>query len=188
MNRTMAVAVLLGALLLVYRLMYAGWSGRSRRHQLAAEAVRPGAADEPETVVAEGIYVSTTTAGSRLDRVTAAGLGVRSRATMHVCDDGVRWQRDGAATVHVPAARISAVGLESGMAGKFAVGRRIVVVAWRPEGEDQTYATGFLPRFAADRGPVVDAVAALVESRGTATAPAPRTAPAPAATTSDGAP
>ena len=192
MTRFLAVLALVALVLLAYRLMYAGWSRRARRHQSAVGAVRPGQASQPETVVAEGVYVSTTTTGSRLERVTAAGLGVRSRATMHVSDDGVRWERDGAAAVHVPAARISAVGLESGMAGKFVAGRRIVVVSWRPEGEDQTYATGFLPRYAADRAPVVDAVAALVESRCTATAPAPRTAPAPAAvaaaTTSDGAP
>ena len=55
----------------------------------------------PAEVAAEGIYVTTTTVASRLERVAAAGLGVRARATMAVGPGGVRWVREGAADVHV---------------------------------------------------------------------------------------
>jgi len=79
---------------------------------------------------------------------------------MTVDPGGVTWEREGAPTVHVDAGRLFGVSLERGMAGKFVGQRRLVVVAWRGEGED--FATGFLPRYAADRDRLLAAVQGII--------------------------
>ncbi len=181
MNRTESVLVLALLVLLVYALMYAGWRRRSRRHPSAAVATSTaatstastsatttatttaagadgaGAAPSAEELRAEGTYVSTTTVASRLERVAAAGLGVRARATMVVGPGGVRWERQGAAEVHIDPERLTGVGRERGMAGKWVGQNRLVVVTWRAD-DGSEFATGFLPRVTAQTQELVDAV------------------------------
>ncbi len=118
---------------------------------------RPGTASSPEELRAEGTYVSTTTVASRLERVAAGGLGVRARATMAVGPGGVRWERQGAAEVHVGPERLTGVGRERGMAGKWVGQNRLVVVTWRAD-DGSEFATGFLPRVTAQTQELVDAV------------------------------
>ncbi|MGN6634247.1 MAG: PH-like domain-containing protein [Oryzihumus sp.] len=111
---------------------------------------------------AEGTYVSTTIAVSRLERVNAAGLGAKSEATMVVDGAGVRWERQGAVPVHVERHTVTAVRLDRGMAGKFVGQNRLVVVSWRaPDG--QIYDTGFLPRYKTDTDALIEAVNRLIE-------------------------
>jgi hypothetical protein len=163
-TRTEAVLVLVLVVVAVYGLMYAGWRRRSRRHPSAsvatttAPATAPGG-DTPAVgdVRAEGTYVSTTTVASRLERVVAGGLGVRARATMVVGTGGVRWTREGAAEVHVEPDRLTGVGRERGMAGKWVGQNRLVVVTWRAD-DGEEFATGFLPRHAAQIDELVAAV------------------------------
>jgi hypothetical protein len=173
MTRTESVLLLVLLVVVVYALMYAGWRRRSRRHPSAAVATSPvvtsttgadragadraGTTSSPEELRAEGTYVSTTTVASRLERVAAGGLGVRARATMAVGPDGVRWERQGAAEVHVEPERLTGVGRERGMAGKWVGQNRLVVVTWRAD-DGSEFATGFLPRITAQTQELVDAV------------------------------
>ena len=173
MTRTESVLVLVLLVVVVYALMYAGWRRRARRHPSAAVATstvptstaatsaagagRAGTAPSPEELRAEGTYVSTTTLASRLERVAAGGLGVRARATMAVGPDGVRWERQGAAEVHIDPERLTGVGRERGMAGKWVGQNRLVVVTWRAD-DGSEFATGFLPRVTAQTQQLVDAV------------------------------
>jgi len=164
-SRLQAVGVMLIALGLVYALLYAAWLRKQRRHGSAAIAAerqrtRDGVSDAPalheersSVIVAEGTYISTTTAQSRLERVTVEGLGNRSRATLTVrrgdADQLVRIERQGESTVVVPAARLVAVRRDRGMAGKWVGANRVVVLQWRAE-DGAVYETGFLPRLRAD--------------------------------------
>jgi hypothetical protein len=173
MTRTESVLLLVLLVVVVYALMYAGWRRRSRRHPSAAVATSPvvtsttgadragadraGTTPSVEELRAEGTYVSTTTVASRLERVAAGGLGVRARATMAVGPDGVRWERQGAAEVHVEPERLTGVGRERGMAGKWVGQNRLVVVTWRAD-DGSEFATGFLPRRSAQTQELVDAV------------------------------
>jgi hypothetical protein len=156
---------MLVALGLIYALLYAAWLRKQRRHASAAIAVerhrsREGAStapvlhdERPSTIVAEGTYISTTAAASRLERVAVEGLGNRSRATLTVSRGNaealVRIDRQGEHTVVVPAARLISVRRERGMAGKFVGTNRVVVLQWRTDDGD-IYETGFLPRHKAD--------------------------------------
>jgi hypothetical protein len=166
MTRLQAVGVLLVALGLIYALLYVGWIRKQRRHSsagVAAEQRRsadidtgasPASTDDGATqIVAEGTYISTTTAASRLERVTVEGLGNRAKATLTVrrgdLDQLVRIERQGESTVVVPASRLLSVRRDRGMAGKFIGSRRVLVIQWRAD-DGAIYETGFLPRYRAD--------------------------------------
>ena len=81
------------------------------------------------------------------------GLGNRAKATLIVsrgdADELVRIDRQGEATVIIPAARLISARRERGMVGKFVGANRCVVLQWRAENGD-VYETGFLPRYKAD--------------------------------------
>ena len=165
MTRTQAVGVLLVAVGLIYALLYVGWVRKQRRHAAAAIAAErsrtsrdhdhdaPELHEQPHQLVCEGTYVSTTTADSRLERVTVEGLGNRARATLAVKrgdpDELVRIERQGETTVVIPRARLVTARRERGMAGKFVGSQRLVVLRWRAE-DGTEYDTGFLPRYKAD--------------------------------------
>lgn len=167
MSRLQAVGVMLIALGLVYALLYAAWLRKQRRHTSAAIAIErrggeggeggaAAAAPEEEgaaAIVAEGTYISTTTAESRLERVTVEGLGNRARATLTVRrgdpDQLVRIERQGESTVLIPATRLVAARRDGGMAGKWVGANRVLVLRWRAE-DGAVYETGFLPRHRAD--------------------------------------
>lgn len=156
MTRLQAAGVMLVALGLIYALLYAGWLRRTRRHPSAAVVAREhdgGPVPDGSAVVAEGIYVSTTTARSRLERVAVAGLGNRSRATLTVRrgapEELVTIEREGELDVVIPAPRLTAVRRDRGMAGKFMGANRILVLQWRAD-DGAVYETGFLPRYRAD--------------------------------------
>jgi hypothetical protein len=152
-TRLQAVGVMLIALGLVYGVLYAAWLRKQRRHGSASIATDDRAASGRADVVAEGTYISTTTAQSRLERVTVEGLGNRARATLTVrrgdADQLVRIERQGESTVVIPAARLVAARRDGGMAGKWVGAKRVVVLQWRAE-DGAVYETGFLPRHRAD--------------------------------------
>ena len=165
MTRLQAVGILLVALGLTYALLYAAWLRGQRRHAsaaIAAERRAPGAGppqgpplpdERLSVIVVDGTYISTTTARSRLERVTVEGLGNGGRATLTVrrgdADQLVRIERQGEATVVVPSARLVSVRRDRGMAGKWIGANRVVVLRWRAD-DGALYETGFLPRHKAD--------------------------------------
>ena len=165
MTRLQAVGVMLVALGLIYALLYAAWLRKRREHESAAIAAErsrtsrdhaidaPALKEKPAQVIVEGTYVSTTTAANRLERVTVEGLGNRAKATLVVsrgdADQLVRIDRQGEATVIIPAARLISARRGRGMVGKFVGANRLVILAWKTEDGD-LYETGFLPRYKAD--------------------------------------
>jgi hypothetical protein len=159
------VGVMLVALGLIYALLYAAWLRKRREHEsaaIAAERIRttrdhsleaPALKEKPAQVIAEGTYVSTTVAENRLERVTVEGLGNRAKATLIVSrgdvDELVRIDRQGEATVIIPATRLISARRGRGMVGKFVGANRLVVLQWKTD-DGHIYETGFLPRYKAD--------------------------------------
>jgi hypothetical protein len=164
-TRLQAVGVMLVALGLIYALLYAAWLRKRHEHESAAIAAErsrtsrdhsleaPALKEKPAQVIAEGTYVSTTAAENRLERVAVEGLGNRAKATLIVsrgdADELVRIDRQGEATVIIPAARLISARRGRGMVGKFVGANRLVILQWKTENGD-VYETGFLPRFKAD--------------------------------------
>lgn len=128
---------------------------------------------EPGTGVAltepvEVTYVSTTTAGQWLERVTAHGMGRPSPATVHVRDTGVLIERPAVQDIAIARDAIRGVELVSGVAGKVVGRQGIVVIRWETQPGDRDgpplYAdTGLHPRRRADRDRLASAVRGLLD-------------------------
>ena len=166
MTRGLAVGLLLLLVLLVWAGMLAGWRRRAARQTSALDLpplpptpVEPGA---PLTADVDGVYVSTTTAGNWLDRLTAHGLGSRSAATMAVTGAGVSWLREGAPDVFAAAPTLVGARRADGIAGKVMPPGGIVVVTWRLGGTELD--TGFRPGSATDADRLVAAVERLAHA------------------------
>jgi hypothetical protein len=144
--------------------MRAGWRARTRRSSALVTALpaAPAALGIERLGPVDATYVSTTRAGDWLDRVTAHGLGVRSRAEVSVFDAGVRIARQGATDLFVPASAVRGAGGAPGMAGKVVGGEGLVVLTWQADPADpRGLDTGIRPTHAADRARLIDALMTL---------------------------
>lgn len=143
MDQLPPILVLLAVFALLLGLMALGWRRRSRR-QLATGLPAPAPVPEPgswtpspeDPAPAPGVYVSTTLAEQHLERVTAHGLGARSRVLVSRGSDaqgraGWRLEREGAPSLLVPAAAVEAVTTAPGMVGKWMGGDALLVLRWR---------------------------------------------------------
>jgi hypothetical protein len=164
-----AVALLVLLVLVVWLAMLAGWRRRAARQistldlpPLPPTPPEPGA---PLTADVDGVYVSTTTAGNWLDRLTAHGLGSRSAATMAVTGAGVSWLRQGAPDVFAAADALVRARRADGIAGTVMPPGGIVVVTWRLGSTELD--TGFRPGSAADAERLVAAVQRLAHAGST---------------------
>jgi hypothetical protein len=161
-----AVGLLVLLVGVVWLAMLAGWRRRAAR-QLASldlpplppTPAEPGAALTADT---DGVYVSTTTAGDWLERVTARGLGTRSAATMAVTAAGVSWLRQGAPDVFAATGALVRARRADGIAGKVMPPGGIVLVTWRLGRTELD--TGFRPGSAADAERLVSAVERLAHA------------------------
>ena len=163
MSRPVAVLICVLIALAVLAATRWGWVRRARRTgEGLAPLPEPWPPSESEVLSVEGTYVSTTSAGDWLDRVAAAGLGVRSAVTAHVDARGLLLTRRGAPDVAIPSADLVVARRERGIAGKVADAGGLVVVRWRLG--ERELDTGLLPRYSRDLDPLVDAVNSLVSS------------------------
>lgn len=138
--------------------MRAGWKRRQRRQStIPAPPLQPPS-DVAFTHAAEGLYVGASRAGDWLDRVAVHGLGVRSKATIHLGSAGVWIERAGAPSVWLPRADIAGVRLDSGLAGTVRGPGSVMVFTWAST--DGPIELGFRPAHAADHGIVLDGLVA----------------------------
>jgi hypothetical protein len=165
-GRILLTLVLLALLAGLYWLMFLGWRKRIARqqHLPVPASARPGPAAQagpgPAEVV-EGVYASTTTSGSWLDRIAAHGLGVRSNAWVQVQPDGVFIAREAAPDLFIPTADLRGAALAPGIAGKVTGGEGVLLITWQLG--DQRLDTGFHPRARHDRARLLEEINALTE-------------------------
>ena len=101
------------------------------RRQSDVEQLPPVPADlGMPLAAADGQYVASTTAGDWLDRIAVHGLGIRTNAELTVHPEGVLFERSGARPLFIPAASLSGVRQDSGMAGKFVEKDGLLVLSW----------------------------------------------------------
>lgn len=161
-TRLLSLVFSLGLIAIAFTLIYLGWRNRLKRQADVVELSEvPADAGEP-LAAGEGQYVSTTTSGDWLDRIAAHGLGVRTNAELAVYPHGVVFDRSGAPPVYIPAASLTGVRQDSGMAGKFVEKDGLLIVSWQhgTHGLD----TGFRTRHAADKEVLFEALQDLISS------------------------
>ena len=138
--------VLIGAAL---ALIWLGWRNRLRRQADVEPLPAVPAGLRGPLAAADGQYVATTTAGDWLDRIAVHQLGIRTNAVLSAHPEGVLFDRSGAGPVFIPAARLTGVRQESGMAGKFVEKDGLLVLSWMLGSRELD--TGFRTRRAEDK-------------------------------------
>ena len=119
---------------LLYWLMRQGWKWRSTlQGDLPPPPSAPEQPSEP-LLTLHGRYHGSTTAGQWLDRIVAHGLGVRSRVTLTLTEQGVRAERPGAADFFIPAGRLRGARTDKGIAGKVLTEDGLLVITWQHGG------------------------------------------------------
>ncbi|WP_020390676.1 hypothetical protein [Kribbella catacumbae] len=156
-----AVLGVLGTLLVIgggWFGMYRGWRNRQSRQ---ADLAPLPAVPEGKVKGVEGVYVATTTAGDWMDRIAVHELGVRSTADLAVSEAGLIFHRQGASDVFIPAAHLTGVRTDRGIAGKVtAEASGLVVVTWTHDGRELD--TGFRPRRKADSAGLTASISTLI--------------------------
>lgn len=162
MDKIFPGLAMLAIIAVVFVLLAIGWRNRLRRQsdvgQLPAVPAEPG---QP-LAAAEGQYVATTTAGDWLDRIAVHSLGIRTNAGLAVYPHGVLFDRSGAPALYIPAATLTGVRQDSGMAGKFVEKDGLLVLAWTHG--SHALDTGFRTRRAADKDVLFEALQELISS------------------------
>ncbi|WP_018761422.1 PH-like domain-containing protein [Arthrobacter sp. 135MFCol5.1] len=162
MDKILPGLAMLAVVAVVFVLLGIGWRNRLRRQADVEQLPEVPAAPGEPAAVAEGQYVATTTAGDWLDRIAVHGLGIRTNATLAVYPHGVLYERAGAPALYIPAASLTGVRQDSGMAGKFVEKDGLLVLAWMLGAHELD--TGFRTRRAADKEVLYQALQELISS------------------------
>ena len=141
-------------------LIWLGWRNRLRR-QADVDPLPEIPAELGEALaVADGQYVASTTAGDWLDRIAVHNMGIRTNAELSVHPQGVLFDRSGAGPVFIPAASLTGVRQESGMAGKFVEKDGLLVLSWMLGSRELD--SGFRTRHAGDKTTLLNALQDLI--------------------------
>lgn len=139
MDRVLPGSIIIVALLGLLTLMILGWRARGRRQSALSTAPVPSDELLGELRLAvTGLYVSTTTAGAPLDRVTLPGLGFRGRVAVSVFDAGVLIAVTGEPQVFITPARIRSVGTSTWTIDRVVEEGGLVRLDWTLESEQPT--------------------------------------------------
>ena len=162
MDKILPGLAMLAIIAVVFVLLAIGWRSRLRRQsdvdRLPAVPAEPTSAPQLRKTLA----VATTTAGDWLDRIAVHGLGIRTTSILEVYPHGVLFDRSGAPALYIPAASLTGVRQDSGMAGKFVEKDGLVVLAWVHGSHELD--SGFRTRRAADKDRLFEALQDLISS------------------------
>jgi hypothetical protein len=160
MDRLLPGLLMLSLAVIVIALLGIGWRNRLRRQADVDPLPEIPGALGAALAVADGQYVASTTAGDWLDRIAVHNLGIRTNAELSVHPEGVLFDRSGAAPVFIPAASLTGVRQESGMAGKFVEKDGLLVVSWMLGTRELD--SGFRTRHADDKTTLLNALQDLI--------------------------
>ena len=105
-------------------LMIVGWRRRGRSIDVPAPQRLAG---EPAGVAFDGLYLATTLAADRLQRVTAHGLGYRQRGRVVVAPEGIVLLDD----VFIPTTDVASVGRATWTIDRGVEPNGLNTVSWR---------------------------------------------------------
>ncbi|MGP0223109.1 MULTISPECIES: PH-like domain-containing protein [unclassified Paenarthrobacter] len=164
MDSTQTLTAVITAVLViaVLAMIWFGWRSRLRRQAGVERLPQVPGELTPASLVADGQYVATTTAGDWLDRIAVQGLGIRTTAELSVHAEGILFDRAGVAPVFIPREALVETRETSGMAGKFVEKDGLLVISWKLG--QQELDTGFRSRHSADRQPLLQAIQELISA------------------------
>ncbi len=162
MERVVAGLAMLAFAVVIIALLGIGWRNRLRRQADVEPLPEVPATLGTPLAAADGQYVASTTAGDWLDRIAVHRLGLRTNAELNVYSQGVLFDRSGAGPVFIPAARLTGIRQDSGMAGKFVEKDGLLVLSWMLGTRELD--TGFRTRRAQDKTTILKALQDLISA------------------------
>lgn len=167
MTREGALAVIVLVSVALLALLAWAWWRRSRRD--ARPLVSPGELPAGAHVRAsfEVLYVATTREGEPLERIAAPGLGMRSRATLTIADEGLAVDLTGQPRFVITPDRIVDVGQSTVAIDRVVEKDGLTRLTWRTDA-DSIVDTYFRPQDASARA-LADAVAGILPATQTGT-------------------
>ena len=162
MDRLLPGLLMLSLAVIGIALLGIGWRNRLRRQSDVGPLPEVPAGLGAPLAAADGQYVASTTAGDWLDRIAVHNLGLRTNAELSVHPEGVLFERSGVGPVFIPAARLTGVRQESGMAGKFVERNGLLVLSWMLGTRELD--TGFRTRHADDKTTLLTALQDLISA------------------------
>jgi hypothetical protein len=127
---TVTAIIVVAVLALVFALMAISWRRRRAAQSSFDVTVEPPADFGAIRASGAGLYLATTPAGDRLNRIAVGGLGFRARLDVVVSDRGILLPFPGG-DVFIPAADLTDVGRASWTIDRGIEPRGITVFAWR---------------------------------------------------------
>jgi hypothetical protein len=170
-TREAAVAVMIGAALLVLLGMLWGWRRRARRDAGLEAPVGDIPAGAGVLATAEGLYVATTAHDKPLERLSIRPLAYRSRVTVTVTTAGVALDLPGAPRVFLPPERLLAVGRATWTIDRVVEAGGLPFLVW--EVTDEVIADSYFRVQDGDPARILDAVAQLLPRPDTADTSSP---------------
>ncbi|ABM08950.1 MULTISPECIES: hypothetical protein [Micrococcaceae] len=161
-NQTLTVLITVPLIVIVLAMIWLGWRNRLRRQADVERLPEVPEQLTPATVVSDGQYVATTTAGDWLDRIAVQGLGIRTNAELSIHAEGALFDRSGAAPVFIPRSALVDSREANGMAGKFVEKDGLLVINWKLGSRELD--TGFRSRHAADKQLLLEALQELISA------------------------
>jgi len=108
-DRYVSASLVLAFLVVVLLLLALGWRNRRKRQSFLPPLSSVPAELGVLILESSGLYVATTLAGDRLERVAVRGLGFRSRVTLAVHENGIVLSIPGQTDSFIDAASTTAV-------------------------------------------------------------------------------
>lgn len=133
MTRELALAVMIGAAVLLLAAGVWGWRRRTRRDSTLSAPYGEAPGDAEQIAVFPGLYVATTRHGEPLERLAIAGLGFRSRVTVTVTDAGVALDLTGQPRIFLATDRIDAVDRATVAIDRVVEKDGLVRLTWRTD-------------------------------------------------------
>lgn len=175
MSRT-SFAILMASIAAVVLLgMWLAWRGRKRRGEASQRLAQ--ASPLSGEIIAEfprASYVSTTPAGSPLERIAIPGLRYKGYAAVTVRRDGVTIAVTGEPAVHVPSAQLRGSDTAGGRVGKFVEPGGLSLLQWSPDPDadvDDTVESSFRLADGTEQRAFADAIAEITGTRATGATP-----------------
>lgn len=130
MDRPVSTTIVIVVLLLALALMAFSWRRRKNR-QAGLDLITPvPEALGAQLAAASGLYLATTPAGDRLNRVAVGGLGFRARLTVIVTEAGIVLPFPGASDVFIPTPAIVSVDTASWTIDRGIEPGGLVAITW----------------------------------------------------------
>lgn len=162
-----AVAVMIGAAVLIVVLATVAWWRRTRRDA----GLRAPVDELPETATVVGefatLYVATTAHDQPLERLAIAGLGFRSRADVTVTDAGVAVDLTGKPRIVLPVERITDVAQATVAIDRVVEKDGLVRLSWRLD--DDTVVDSYLRPQDVSSRTLADTIAGILNPTQTGT-------------------